>query len=471
MLAYADPNGATMAVRIAALLPDGTWAAPVTIPAGGAIAGLDLIERPSGGYLMVWSEIAPSDYANPLADSTLRFVTSSDGVSWDAPATFGVIEGVAHHLRLVRSGPLTALVFLRSTDEPTNIRVDFEAAIWNDGPATFAAPLTLASDLELRSFAAAGDPAAAAAHVLLVMVNRDRQLVSRTWDGVALSAETPIGEGALDPIALAPDGSNTFRLAWLAPEALRQNRHTAGAGWTDLADLANGPVAADDLALARIPGDTQTLHLAVWTSTGSASALWHRFSDASGDALGDSVNLSRNTVGDYSDPLVLPLSNGAARVFARFAASPVKLREFRVALEPAQEDGDSDTDGLLDTAELRIIDADPDDDIDTLDDVSPETDFDEDGMRDGDELHAGTDPTDPVSVLAIRDIQVIDDDSVTIFDSAYGVEYLLQSSANLLSTNGWQTVTPFTGTGRREGIVDDSPVGTAGYYRIVVPAQ
>lgn len=469
MLVYADPNGAAMALRVSARLPDGSWTAPVTVPAGGAIAGLALIERPSGGYLMVWSEIAPGNYANPLPDSTLRFVTSSDGVSWGAPATLGAIEGVAHHLRLVRSGPLTALMFLNSTDEPTNIRVDFDAAIWNDGPATFGAPLTLASDLELRSFAVAGDPAAAAAQALIVMVKLDRQLVSRTWDGVALSAETPLGDDALDSIALAPDGSNAFRLAWLAPDALRQERHTAGTGWTNLPGLVNGAVAADDLALARIPGSTQTLHVAVWTSAGNASALWYRFSDAAGNPLGEPVNLSMNSVGDYSDPVLLPLSNGVARVLARFAASPVKLREFQISLEPATGDKDSDADGLLDTDELRMIDADPDDAVAGLADVLPGGDFDGDGMSNGDEVRSGTDPADPNSVLAIRDIVVIDDDSVTIFDSVYGINYLLQANTNLLNTNGWQTVAPFTGTGRREGIPGDGSAEGRNFYRIAVP--
>jgi hypothetical protein len=58
---------------------------------------------------------------------------------------------------------------------------------------------------------------------------------------------------------------------------------------------------------------------------------------------------------------------------------------------------DSDGDGLLDVFEQQIIDADPGDAIETVEDVLPGDDFDNDGSTNVEERDAGTDPTNPDS--------------------------------------------------------------------------
>jgi hypothetical protein len=60
-------------------------------------------------------------------------------------------------------------------------------------------------------------------------------------------------------------------------------------------------------------------------------------------------------------------------------------------------EGDSDSDGMQDDFEQQIIDADPNDDITTIDDVLPDDDFDGDGHTNREEYEGGTDPTDPES--------------------------------------------------------------------------
>ena len=62
---------------------------------------------------------------------------------------------------------------------------------------------------------------------------------------------------------------------------------------------------------------------------------------------------------------------------------------------------DSDGDGLEDAWEQQIIDADPNDDITSIEDVLPGDDFDGDGNSNETEETAGTDPTDENSFFAI----------------------------------------------------------------------
>lgn len=467
-LLFADPNGAAMALRVSGREPDDTWGVPAAVPTDGGIVAFDAIARPSGGYLMVWSRIAPADYGNPLADGALFFATSADGAAWSVPAALTTPGGVAHTLRLVRSGSLTALLFLESRDGPASTHGDLRAALWNDGTGAFDAPITLASDLELRTFAVAGDPDAATPHVLLILLNTDRTLISRDWNGVVLSGETLLGEGALDAVALAPDGADAFRLIWAGPSALQQKRYERGLGWSDLPALTNGPFMADDLAIARLTSPTQTVHLVVWASAGSASSLWRVFIDDDGLPLSEPLNFTQNAIGDYADPIILQVDPLQARVLARFTASPAQIREFRIALAPLPGDTDRDGDGFEDVEEMRIIDSDPNDAVTTLAHVTPAGDFDGDGISNFAEVFMGTDPTDADSVLAIRALDANPAAADLVVDTAYGVAYRLQVNPDLLNPLGWTDVMPFAGTGRREIIRDTDLPGGRAHYRIVV---
>ena len=468
VLVYADPNGGPMSLRVSDLAAPGGWQAPDNVVSSGGIVDFSLLARPSSGVLLAWSQIAPADYANPLCGSSVHFVTGPSAGPWSAATPAATLDGVAHHLTLVRSGTLAALVFLESRQGPASPRADLRAMVWNDGPGSFSAPVTLATNLDLHGLTVAGDPSASTPEILLVQANPAGDLFSRTWDGTTLSSESPLASGSFGVPALAPDTGGAFRLLWMAPDALRQKRYTPGGGWSDLPNLSPGPVVADDLAFARIPGATQDVHLAVWTSSGPASALWHVFSDASGNPLGLPVNLSQNGVGDYADPVLLPETDGSARLLARFTASPAKLREFRIALTPSAQETDRDGDGYADVWELALIDADPDDAVTTLAQVTPTGDFDGDGIGNAAETFMGTDPANPASVLRIRSIDFVDGDAGLAFDSAFGVEYELQVNPDLSNPVGWLPAGTITGTGRREALPAAFLPGGAAHYRVVV---
>ncbi len=141
---------------------------------------------------------------------------------------------------------------------------------------------------------------------------------------------------------------------------------------------------------------------------------------------------------------MIPGDEGAATVVSKYRANDtIELREFEIALSGSAVLNDSDNDGLDDLSELRIIDADTSDDINTLAEVLASDDFDLDGISNGDEISQGTDPTVsqfnlPDNDLEITTILYAPDGRVAITITAFpGTSYLLQTS-DLVSD--WENV-------------------------------
>lgn len=65
-------------------------------------------------------------------------------------------------------------------------------------------------------------------------------------------------------------------------------------------------------------------------------------------------------------------------------------------------DTDGDSDALPDWREQQIIDAEPNDNVNTLADVNPGDDFDGDGLMNAYEYETGSDPTDPESKVTLK---------------------------------------------------------------------
>jgi hypothetical protein len=85
---------------------------------------------------------------------------------------------------------------------------------------------------------------------------------------------------------------------------------------------------------------------------------------------------------------------------------------------------DADSDGLPDAFEQLIVDADPEDEIEDIWDVSGEDDFDGDNVTNGEECEASTDPTSPESCLRTTCVSQEGNEDVTItWASEPGVYY------------------------------------------------
>ena len=87
---------------------------------------------------------------------------------------------------------------------------------------------------------------------------------------------------------------------------------------------------------------------------------------------------------------------------------------------------DSDLDGVPDFAEVYTYGTDP-----------HARDTDGDGADDGEEVVAGTDPTDPLSVFTIRDVVAADGKIIISWSSESNEIYTLWGTTNLINTNFW----------------------------------
>jgi hypothetical protein len=102
-----------------------------------------------------------------------------------------------------------------------------------------------------------------------------------------------------------------------------------------------------------------------------------------------------------------------------------------VTVMPLPED--SDGDGMADAFEQQIIDADPGDDIATLEDVLPDHDFDGDGESNLEEWQYGSSPVDPMSARrgdVDGDKRVSLADAIAVFKILTGMDAGAGFSAN-----------------------------------------
>lgn len=133
-------------------------------------------------------------------------------------------------------------------------------------------------------------------------------------------------------------------------------------------------------------------------------------------------------------------------------------------------EGDEDADGLPDTWERAVVDADPSDGIRGIEAVHTEADFDGDGMSNQDEFLAGTDAADAGDWLRLR---VVASDRGVLgleFDARPGRSYRLEAAAALGDQTVWQSVRDVPrgpGPDRQAVRTELGLDAAAGFYRLV----
>ena len=131
----------------------------------------------------------------------------------------------------------------------------------------------------------------------------------------------------------------------------------------------------------------------------------------------------------------------ALRMSARGVVAFASEDDAGVAILDAVPD-DHNLNGLPDSFDRQIVDADPDDAIASPDDVRPEDDFDGDGATNRQELVAGTDATDPGSVFMCPAAPgaLAGNRFVVRWTSVAGKTYAVRCSTNLLTGAGFQVI-------------------------------
>lgn len=150
---------------------------------------------------------------------------------------------------------------------------------------------------------------------------------------------------------------------------------------------------------------------------------------------------------DISSPLTpverrsfAPLTR-AIRLSAQGVVAYVSEDDGGVAILDALPD-DHNQNGLPDSFDQQIVDADPDDAITSIGDVRPEDDFDGDGASNRQEQIAGTDATDPDSVFMCPAPPgaLSGNRFVVRWSSVAGRTYSVRCSTNLVSGAGFQAL-------------------------------
>lgn len=393
-----DPATSSMVLKAARRTGVSTWGAPVTIASAAAMLQPALVSY-AGGWMLVWTEISAAAVGNVTPPSTLRFSTSADGVTWSTPATIAILTGVAVNPRLLPlPGGALGLVFLESHDGPTSEAFDLKAVPFSGG--AWGSVQTILTETTLRGFDAAGTGATPAE---IVLVDAADALKAISWDGAsAAPAATLAASGAAAPLALAAAADNTFVLA---------SGFTGGAGLGVYRKIP--PVAWAPLSPAPIPAGTPqhavvqpttvagiTRYLVAWTGGGAPATLSHAWLDDTGAIAAGHFDLTGTVAGSYGTLSAVPHAGAhEATLFSQFdnGSGTLELRAFDVSLAGGSINHDRDGDTLEDRAELRIVDADTDDAIVTIDDVLARADFDGDGFTNAAEPAAATDPTNPSS--------------------------------------------------------------------------
>jgi hypothetical protein len=168
--------------------------------------------------------------------------------------------------------------------------------------------------------------------------------------------------------------------------------------------------------------------------------------------------------GDRFGPLVQALRVAAGGTLAMVAEDT----EGAALLDLAT--GDRDNDGLPDTWEQQIVDADPADAFATIADVRPTEDFDGDGAANRDEYLAGTSPINPASTFVLAIAGNVPDAPVRLqWTSVAGRRYAVYRTDDLAAGFGLLEA-GLAATPPINEFIDPAP-GAKAYYLIAVQGQ
>jgi hypothetical protein len=217
-------------------------------------------------------------------------------------------------------------------------------------------------------------------------------------------------------------------------------------------DLSNpqAPVLAETLSSGR---GLRDVALAGATAITAGNALVHS------TELAPVVPVDRETFSGLVRAMQVAVSGSS--ILVAEADAGVAILRLAVA-------GDRDGDQMPDSWEQQIVDADPDDEIESIDDVMPQSDFDGDGLSNAPEFIAGTDPTDADSRFAQIAPALPTAGTFTVqWYSVTGKRYTVYKSTNL--ADGFTPVaTDILGTSPVNAYRDDSAGGASAFYMVTV---
>ena len=374
----ADPHTGEMVLRVANRASTHTWGSIGEIARAGGVVEVDVLAIPGGGWMTVWSEIASEDSTSMTPPTTLMYATSVDGISWTSPVVVSALSGVASDFRLVPLvGDDVGLIFMETDRGPGSNQFDlntvlFDGTSWGDVQVQFP-------DVVIRDWDAAGPGERGTDDAQIGVITDDGILLSIAWDGTDATARVElVSVNVLPPIELGTGPDDFFSMAYsMSGRGIGFLNKASGEAWVDGGVMFEG-VIPGNLAVVDMFDDVDYAYLISWTEGGSGN-VYYGFVDDEGTVLVDATNLTQNDSGSYSNLMGTPRGDShEGSLFAYFDnGETTEIHTFDVSRTDGSINNDRDADAMDDLAEMRIMDFDTSDAIETVDDVLPGDDFDE----------------------------------------------------------------------------------------------
>ncbi|HYE31336.1 MAG TPA: carboxypeptidase-like regulatory domain-containing protein [Methylomirabilota bacterium] len=341
-----DPATGQMTVMVS-LEKDGQWSSPMQITSAGGVISVTAAQLLSGGWMVVWSEIAPGEMRSAFPPTSLKYSTSdAAGNAWTAPATITAQAAAMYDLELSAAGQKLLLGWMATTDAPTAGTASLHSATW-DGE-TWSGATALLEGRNIERYELRGHTSGAG---LAAAVDAGGDLTVARWNGSEWSAAGVVATNTLDSFALAfrSDGGAVLALTdtnnWITLSALGlPGLQTASLG------VAATNAFADELVLTPIQDKTRSLFLLAWASGAEGNSLSYLFTDQNGAPLMAVAEVSAGTPGIYKNLSARSLGDGRAAISMQLStATNSSVHEFIVGL-PAPSDCDGD--GITDATEI-----------------------------------------------------------------------------------------------------------------------
>ncbi|OQX07408.1 MAG: hypothetical protein BWK80_49505, partial [Desulfobacteraceae bacterium IS3] len=387
--------GGNMALKMSFRTGTTAWGTPVQIAeTPGAVIDSEIAAIPGGGWMAVWTEIDHKDTDDFFPPSKIMYSKSdAAGQTWTAPLAVATLPDVAAYLRLIRMGGSIALIFMETDDGPYAKNFKVKGTVWNT--TAWGNILELVGNTDISGYSIAGTPDTAKLPAHLIYVNPENMLYAVTYNGTQASAPLKLAENSGNDVSIEFGADNRHYLAWSkADKGMGLMVYDSASGWSGKG-TPFPEAQPSELKIAVLEDSTAPVLLTAWTEGGNPTALRYGFTDLNGTAQGEARNLTDNSKGIYSHPDIRPRSGRQATMFALFKNDAVKeLRTFDIQFPGISVNNDRDQDSMNDVGELLIVDDDPADAIETIDDVGASDDFDHDGYTNQQEIGKGFDPSD-----------------------------------------------------------------------------
>jgi hypothetical protein len=318
-----DTGTGNMRLKVALRTDANPFGTPVTVATAAGIAAVDVAALPGGGWMVVWTQLAPGDVGNPFPPSAIMSATSTDGVNWSSPAQAVSLAGVASGLHLITGDTLVGLAYLWTADGPEATLFSADVVAWNG--TSWNAPSPVVSNA--RAMNTQGPAPGAAQSALIVIATESGALEARLWNGSEVSAAVLVtaSSGRAFATTVAPNG-DFFLAQALSDGGIELFKSASPGVWTTLGLVVSQALPAQ-IRLTPLTDGAATVLLLTWVEGGDVTSVHTAFVSIAGALLRAPANLSLNAAGRFAALEVLPRAGREARVIARYEDGRVDVME------------------------------------------------------------------------------------------------------------------------------------------------